>query len=147
MYEKHRIAMENFLCNVYVLGNPLEEVDALPIKLLPRLREAFPLFHFSEIDPTENFPEEKNLIIIDTIINTRNVCVWTDVEKIKSSPSYSLHDFDLGMTLKIMQKMGKLKKITIFGVPPAQSVEDEEKIFSELVETMSNSLLKNEWHN
>lgn len=138
---------ETSLFNVYVLGNPLEEVDALPIKLLPRLREAFPLFTFIEIDPTENFPEEEHLIIIDTIINATHVIVWTDVNAIKSSPSYSLHDFDLGMTLKLMQKMGTLKRVTIFGVPPIQSGKNEEEIFSELCETMSNSLLKNASHN
>lgn len=133
--------------NVYVLGNPLEEIDALPLRMLPRLREAFPALHFSEIDPTENFPEENHLIIIDTIINATKVIVWTDVNAIKSSPSYSLHDFDLGMTLKLMQKMGKLKQVTIFGVPPAQHGKNEEDIFRELCETMSNSLLKNASHN
>lgn len=132
---------------IYVLGNLFEEVDALPIKFLPRLREAFPALHFIEIDPTENFPEEEHLIIIDTIINTRNVCVWMDVNAIKSSPSYSLHDFDLGMTLKLMQKMGTLKRVTIFGVPPVQPGKNEEEIFRELCETMSNSLLRNASHN
>ncbi len=132
---------------VYVLGNPLEEVDALPIKFLPRLREAFPSFDFVEIDPTENFPEEEHLVIVDTIINATQVIVWTDVNAIKSSPSYSLHDFDLGMTLKLMKKMGKLKQVTIFGVPPGQSGRSEKEIFQQLVETMSNSLLKNASHN
>ncbi|MBM3281785.1 MAG: hypothetical protein FJY86_00370 [Candidatus Diapherotrites archaeon] len=135
------------MVRLYVLGNPLEEVDALPIQLLPRLCEAFPSLHFVEIDPTENFPEEEHLIIIDTIINIPRVMVWTDVNAIKSSPSYSLHDFDLGMTLKLMQKMGKLKRVTIFGIPPAHDERKKEEIFHELKQTMSNSLLKNESHN
>lgn len=132
---------------IYVLGNLLLEEDALPIHLLPRLHEAFPTIHFIEIDPTENFPEEEHLIIIDTIINTPRVVVWKDVDAIQSSPSYSLHDFDLGMTLKLMQKMGKLKKITIFGVPPVQQGKKEEEIWSELTKTISNLLSKNESHN
>ncbi|MEM2974643.1 MAG: hypothetical protein QW112_03415, partial [Candidatus Micrarchaeia archaeon] len=31
---------------------------------------------------------------------------------------YSLHDFDLAMSLKLMQKMGKLKRVRIIGIPP-----------------------------
>ena len=29
-----------------------------------------------------------------------------------------MHDFDLGLNLKLLQKIGELEKITIFGVPP-----------------------------
>ncbi len=131
---------------MYVLGNPLEEIDALPLRVLPRLREAFPTIHFVEIDPTENFPEEEHLIIIDTIINTTQVIVWTDVDAIQSSPSYSLHDFDLGMTLKLLKKMGKLKRVTILGVPSVQNGNDEQ-ILIELKKTISNLLSENASHN
>ena len=137
---------ETSWCNVYVLGNPLVEEDALPLRVLPRLRETFPTLHFIEIDPTENFPEEEHLIIIDTILNAPRVVVWTDVDAIQSSPSYSLHDFDLGMTLKIMQKMGKLQRATIFGVPPVQN-ENENQLLEELKQTMSNLLSESASHN
>ena len=128
---------ENSSFNVYVLGNPLLEEDSLPLRLLPRLKKEFPSIHFIEMDPTENFPEEDPLWIVDTILNAQNVVVWTDVNAIRSSPSYSLHDFDLGMALKLMRKLGKLKRVTIFGVPPAG---DLNKIGRDLSEAITNSL-------
>jgi Ni,Fe-hydrogenase maturation factor len=126
------------------MGNLLMEEDAIPIRLIPFLRESFPLLHFIEFDPTENFPEEEHLFIVDTIHNTKKVVVWKDVESIRSSPTYSLHDFDLGMSLKIMKKMGKLKQLTIFGVPP---LGDIEKIREELKGAIANSLRENASHN
>ena len=97
-----------------------------------------------ELDPTENFPEEKHLILIDTIANATHVVVWDDVEAIQSSPNYSLHDFDLGMTLKLLKKMGLLQRVSIIGIPP-QGKEDE--IFSAVEKTITNLLSKNESHN
>jgi Ni,Fe-hydrogenase maturation factor len=120
------------------------EGDAFPIRLLLRLRKEFSSIKFIELDPTENFPEENHLIIVDTIANTQKVVMWDDIDAIQSSPSYSLHDFDLGMTLKLMKKMGKLKRVTIFGVPPSGS---EENVFQELKTTMSSLLSKSASHN
>jgi Ni,Fe-hydrogenase maturation factor len=39
------------------------------------------------------------------------------LEDIKMNKCCSLHDFDLAMSLKLMEKMGKLKKIRIIGIP------------------------------
>jgi len=125
---------------LYVLGNPLHEGDSLPLRLLPRLRKRFPLLSFIEWDPTEEFPEEETLHLIDTIANTPRVVVWTDVNSIKSSPTYSVHDFDLGMTLKLLKKMGRIHGVKIFGVPPQG---DEDSLFEELCTVIANSLLKN----
>ncbi|MFH0970469.1 MAG: hypothetical protein V1776_03350 [Candidatus Diapherotrites archaeon] len=130
--------------NIYVLGNPFIEEDSIPIRLIPKLESAFPFIQFIEIDPAENFPEEKHLFIIDTIRNATNVVVWEDIESIQTSPNYSLHDFDLGMALKLMKKLGKIERVTIFGTP---SNGDEEEILSELRNAISNSLPKNESHN
>ena len=106
------------LSKVYVLGNPLLEEDSLPLRLLPRLRKAFPDIEFLEIDPTEEFPEEDELVIIDTVLNTEKVVVIKDIDKLSSQPNYSLHDFDLSFQLKMMKKMGKLKEVEIIGLPP-----------------------------
>lgn len=105
--------------SIYLLGNPAFEQDSLPLKLLPKLQASFPNINFIHLDPTEPFPEEKHLILIDTIINASKISILTekDLNRIQSSPNYSLHDFDLGFQLKLMKKLGKLKKVTIIGVP------------------------------
>lgn len=110
---------------IYILGNLNLEVDSLPLKLIPKLKESFPEIDFVVLDPTENVPEGEHLVIIDTIINSDEVKMLKDIEKIVSSPTCSLHDFDLGMQLKIMKKLGKIKEVTIIGVPPPSKITME----------------------
>lgn len=109
---------------IYALGNPLLKEDALPLKLLPKLKEMFKDVAFKELDPSENLPEEEHLVIIDTIINCERVCVLKEIDKIATEPRYSLHDFDLGFSLKLMKKLGKINDVTIIGVPQMIRLED-----------------------
>ena len=116
--------------NILIFGNPLLEFDNLPLRLKPRLEEAFPDINFIETDPADNLrPENKELIIIDTAEGIKDVKTLTDIESIENSPTYSLHDFDLGIALKLLKKIGQLEKATIFCVPPNG---DEKDIFDQL---------------
>lgn len=117
---------------IYIFGNPLLEYDNLPVRLKPELEKRFPAISFVEIDPSENLkPENKELFIIDTAEGLNEVRVLTDIAKIESSPIYSLHDFDLGMTLKLLQKIGTLEKATVFCVPMNG---EKNKTLNELIE-------------
>lgn len=104
---------------IYIFGNPLLDFDNLPIKLVPKLQERLPSINFIIQDPNENTkPSEKGaLIIIDTVMGINEVIVINDIEKLKTDKIYSMHDFDLAFNLKLLKKIGKLKKVTIFGVP------------------------------
>jgi Ni,Fe-hydrogenase maturation factor len=120
---------------IYILGNPLYEKDSLPLKILPKLKKRFPEMDFQHLDPTENFPEEENLILIDTIVGIDKVRVLTleDLDKVELSPQCSLHDFDLGFQLKLMKKLGKLKNVKIIGIPADY---DEKKAVGEIKELL-----------
>ena len=103
---------------IYIFGNPLLDFDNLPIKLAPKLQKIFPEINFVISDPNENFePINGELMIIDTIEGIKKVTVLDDIEKLQINKAYSLHDFDLAFNLKLLKKIGKLKKIKIFGVP------------------------------
>ncbi len=103
---------------IHIFGNPLLPFDSLPIKLKSELEKQFPDVKFIIKDPNENLkPFGNELAIIDTIANIKEVIVIDDLNMIKTDNIYSLHDFDLGFNLKLLQKIGKLKKIKIFGVP------------------------------
>ena len=128
------------LFKIYVLGNPLMRQDSMPLKLLPKLRKSFNNIDFIELDPTENFPEG-NLILIDTLLNANQVSIITDIDKIRTEKSYSLHDFDLGFTLKLMKKIGKVKDIKIIGIP---ALIQEEEALKQLKKLIPSLLSRNE---
>ena len=103
---------------IFIFGNPLLEEDSLPIKLVPELRKKFPAINFIVADPNENLePENGKLWIIDTVVGIKKVEIITDLDKIQLDKIYSSHDFDLGFNLKLLQKIGELKKVIILGVP------------------------------
>lgn len=129
--------------NIYACGNTLVKQDCLPLKILPELRKNNKKIKFIEFDPTENLPEEKELIIIDTIINAKKIMLINAIDKFAETKAVSLHDFDLGLNLKLAKKMGKIKKILIIGVPPNIN---EEKAVKEITRITSNLSSKNAQH-
>ncbi len=131
------MSLEKNKIKIYVFGNPLLNFDNLPIQLIPYLSKKFPNIEFIHIDPNENLrPINKKLIIIDTIINTKEIIVINDldkIDKIESNPNYSMHDFDLGFNLKLLKKIGDLKEILLFGIPPKINRDTALKKLSTLI--------------
>lgn len=103
---------------IYVFGNPDLVVDSLPLRILPALRQRFPTLTFSVIDPNEEWEIPEELIILDTVLGIKAVQVFTDLKNFSPAPQVSLHDFDAYANLRYLQKLGKLKQVSIIGVPP-----------------------------
>jgi Ni,Fe-hydrogenase maturation factor len=139
MQSKFSMKKAKKLFNVYVLGNLLVEADSLPIKILPKLKSSILNVNFIELDPTENLPQEDHLVIIDTILGIDKITILKDINKIESQKLCSLHDCDLGFNLKLMKKMGKIKDVTIIGVP---SNHEEAKAIKELSYLVSQLTFK-----
>ncbi|MEK7537467.1 MAG: hypothetical protein AAB619_00640 [Patescibacteria group bacterium] len=103
---------------IYVFGNPDLPVDALPIRLVPQLRAKFPQATFAIKDPNEEWDVPERLIVIDTVKGIDEVKEFNGLDSFASAPRVSMHDFDALTQLRLLQKLGKLKEITIIGVPP-----------------------------
>ena len=53
----------------------------------------------------------------DTVQGAKKVVLITDIDMIQTSKLYSMHDFDLGYSLKLLKKLGYIDSVRIFGVP------------------------------
>lgn len=102
---------------IYIFGNPDLKMDCLPIKIFPELRKKFPEIEFSIIDPNEEWEVPEELIIIDTVVGIDTVKVFDDLKKFVPAPNISMHDFDAYANLRFLEKLGKLRKVKIIGVP------------------------------
>jgi len=123
---------------IYIFGNSLLDFDNLPLRLAPKLEKIFPEINFIIADPNENLkPINKELIIIDTVEGIKRVTLLDDLGKIQTGKIYSLHDFDLAFNLKLLQKIGKLKKVKIFGVPMKG---DEKEILGQLIKQIESKV-------
>lgn len=105
---------------IYVLGNEVETVDNIPVRLTSQLKKAFPKLSFQRLDPTEELPENESgeFILLDTVMGMTKVELINDLKHFLLSPRVTLHDYDLPLSLGIAMKLGKIKKITIIGIPP-----------------------------
>jgi Ni,Fe-hydrogenase maturation factor len=134
--------MSNSKPTIYLFGNPLVETDCLPLLIADRLKKRFPMISFYIIDPNENLTPDTNgeLIMIDTVVGIDKVAVIHNIDQLADEPKYSLHDFDLGFQLKLLKKIGILKKVTIFGVP--QEVT-QDTAFTQLIPLLQTYLAEN----
>ncbi|MEW6036546.1 MAG: hypothetical protein AB1529_08095 [Candidatus Micrarchaeota archaeon] len=103
---------------VLVFGNPLVRKDSIALRMLPALRKRFPEVEFREADAAENLESEgRDLLILDSAEGIRGVTVLEGIERLEMSKAYSMHDFDLPITLKLMKKLGRLDSVRIIAVP------------------------------
>ncbi|MBI5223549.1 hypothetical protein HY990_03945 [Candidatus Micrarchaeota archaeon] len=116
---------------ILVFGNPLVQKDSLALHLTSQLREKFPAIEFIEFDSAENLEDQgRDLVILDVADGIKKVELIEDLSFLEKSPSYSMHDFDLALTLKLLKKMKKLDSIKIIAIPTSY---DLKKAYNETV--------------
>ncbi len=108
---------------VYVCGNELVKKDRLPLKLLPKLRRDFPHVTFLEVDPNENFIPEGDCLIIDSVKGIQDVQLFHNLEDFSVTTSVTPHDYDLGLHLRLLLKLGKIHRVKIIAVPQLGGIE------------------------
>lgn len=102
----------------WIFGNPDLAQDSLPVRLIPKLHAAFPEDTFVTKDPLDEWDNlAEHVYIIDTVVGLETVQAFTTLDQFERAPSVTMHDFDLITQLRFLQKLGKLKKITLYGVP------------------------------
>ena len=112
--------------------------DRIPLRLAGRLAARFPGIEFKEFDPSENLEKEgRDLTIIDAAEGIERVTLFTDIDSIKVQKVYSLHDFDLGFSLKLLKKLGYLDSVKVFCVPMGM---DENLALEQLTSLITSSL-------
>jgi Ni,Fe-hydrogenase maturation factor len=121
--DKHRGGPEEFEEEEFVLivlyfGNELVPEDRAAIEAVTRIRKRLPGLNFIHCISPEEVLLYKNedIVILDAAKGTdvpREICL----EEIKKTRIASLHDFDLGLFLKLLKKVGKIPRLKIVAVP------------------------------
>ena len=122
------------MTTIHVFGNPDITLDALPLRILERLRIRFPHIHFVTLDPNEEWEIPDPFVIIDTVVGSTEVHLFLSLDEFSASPIVSMHDFDALFNLRYLSKLGKLGTVRIIGVPPGMDDETALKEVSPLIE-------------
>lgn len=113
--------------NVYVFGNDDHPTDNAALKAAEKLKNDFKTIEFIFVKPNEDLPfaGAQNVVILDCIEGIEGVTVFNEkqLSLLTLSPRSTVHDFDLGFQLRYLQKIGKLHKVTIVGLPLGKSFD------------------------
>ncbi|MFA5830796.1 MAG: hypothetical protein WC878_03130 [Candidatus Paceibacterota bacterium] len=123
---------------IYLFGNSDLEMDSLPLRVLPVLESRFPDIDFTVLDPNEEWKIPEEMVMIDTVVGIKELTVFDDLKHFMEAPRVSVHDFDAFFNLIYLQKLGKLKNIKIFGIPPEMKESDAEELLTKSIKECYN---------
>lgn len=104
---------------ISVFGNPDLKEDNAAIKLIPELKKKYPEAEIRVEDPTGGLvpPEDGGWLIVDTCEGINKITEFEDLDKFEALRRLSVHDYEVIMELKLLKKLGKIKKLKILAVP------------------------------
>ena len=124
---------------VLCFGNEFIEMDRLPIILYRELRGKIPNVDFvicESLNEILDYLNYERVFILDTVKGIKDISIIDDIEILKERKIYTLHDFDLGLYLKLINRIKKIKNLKIIGIPVGYDKEDaKEKIVNLLTQT------------
>lgn len=86
-------------------------------EVVDKIKDNFPRIKFlktGNIDAILAFDED--LVVMDAVKGIEKPCLL-GIDDLKARRLNTLHDFDAGFFLRLMKKIGKIKKIKIIGIP------------------------------
>ncbi len=122
---------------VSVFGNPYIKEDSLVVEMVPELKAKFPQVDIRVEDPSEGLmpPEKGEWMILDVAKGVDKIRVFEDMDKLVTEKRVSLHDYDVSMELKLLKRLGKVKKVKIVAVPMGM---EKGKAFREVVKILKS---------
>lgn len=100
---------------VLVFGNPYLEYDSLAIEIAEELE--LEGVEFVKCNSPEQVMQEEFDYIMDVVEGIYEFQVFSDLKKLSPHRMFSLHDFDLTFFLGLMERLGKVDKVQIIGIP------------------------------
>jgi Ni,Fe-hydrogenase maturation factor len=112
---------------VYVFGNKDVPEDVGAIEVAEGLQGAVDgvSFIFAKANEDLPFADEGRVVILDTVHGIREVELISgdNIDRFAPPPRGSVHDFDLAFQLKYLEKIGRLGKVYVVGIPREGEVD------------------------
>lgn len=111
---------------ILVFGNPNVDCDNIALRVAGQLQKnnghAFDFEIVESPDGLEKYG--KNLLIMDSVQGLERVELLHGLNSIRLAPRITTHDFDLAFNLKLLEKTGKIDKISIIAVPQEYGLQN-----------------------
>lgn len=101
---------------IFVFGNPMMKDDTLAVRVAESIKNNFPEIEFIHLDPNEEI-NGNEVFILDVAKGIKKISIINDLDKLEIGKKVSLHDYDVAFSLKLMKKVGMIKKVNIIAIP------------------------------
>ncbi|MAG39086.1 hypothetical protein CMO90_03265 [Candidatus Woesearchaeota archaeon] len=125
---------------VLVFGNPLLECDSLAVELSDELSVELSdeNVEFIKCVSPEQILEKKFDYIMDVVEDIDEIKIFDNLKLLNPHRMFSLHDFDVTFFLGLMEKLGKIKRVKIIGIPIGYDKEEaKHELKHELIKLLS----------
>lgn len=104
---------------ITVLGNPDLPEDNAAIKLIPWLKQKYPGAEIKVEDPSGGLipPKVGEWLIVDACEGVDKITELEDLDKFEALRRVGVHDYEVMTELKLLKKLGKIKKLKILAIP------------------------------
>lgn len=106
---------------ISVFGNQDLEEDNAAIKLIPELKKKYPRAEIKIEDPSGGLEPSDDWLIVDACQGIDKITEFEDLDRFESLRRVSVHDYEVITELKLLKKLGKIKKLKILAVPISAS--------------------------
>lgn len=104
---------------ISVFGNADLKEDSAALKLIPYLKKKYPKAEIKIEDPGEGLRPADDWLIVDVCRGINKITEFDDLDRFAAARRISVHDYELATELKLLQKLGKIKRLRVLAVPPA----------------------------
>jgi len=102
---------------ISVFGNADLQEDSGAIRLIPWLKRKYPGAEIKIEDPSEGLRPADDWLIVDACQGIDKMAEFEDLDRFAALRKVSVHDYELITELKLLKKLGKIKKLKILAVP------------------------------
>jgi Ni,Fe-hydrogenase maturation factor len=102
---------------ISVFGNPDLKEDNAGIKLIPWLKKKYPEAEIKIEDPAGGLEPAEDWLIVDACEGINKITIFKDLDQFEAARRVSVHDYEVITELKLLKKLGKIKKLKILAVP------------------------------
>jgi len=105
---------------ILCFGNEFVDMDKLPLTLCKELKDKIPNIDFVSCEsPNEilDYSDYDKIFILDVVKGIKEISIIEDLDMLKDRKLFTLHDFDLGLFLKLMNKVDRIRNLKIIGIP------------------------------
>ena len=125
---------------VFVFGSDYAG-DNIGYRVAEELKHELDFDFIHSNDPSDLLYEDK-VVIMDAVQGLKEVRVFHDISDLKAMNISSLHDFDLGFFLRLSERMGMRKKVTIVGLPMEGDLDRIREDASESLQELKGSYVR-----